>query len=1107
MIENLGSLLYSGTKADRKSDSLGSSADGTNTGIVNQNFSSNGIYLDGGNVDFTATGLFDGTGDFSIAFWVKPTDVSSNRSLFFTNGTGSGIFQVFYTTSSGGTWRINLDGSDDVDFALTLNSWNHVVITKTSVGVWTVYVNKTAGTPVTNNVTLTSGTTYRLGQSYDASYPEYYKGYIQQFLIYDDVLTQTEVNTLYDLGRTSTSPSTSGLVSQYNLTSNANDSQGSNNGTASGIKLGTGAYSFDGSNDYVQTSTKFNYLHDGTGGSIAFWMKPRNMSSIHGNGDIIFDSMATSAGNGTGIQITLKNTTLLRVNFTTSGDQWFTDVNSTTTFSDDTWYHIALTFGSNTVKLYVNGTLEDTETFSNPNTNASNGNFTIGRHATDPTQYGYYDGVIDSVGIWKRVITATEIGKLANNNDNGGTGWTASDTAYIKVSDGAIKYTDGGNYNYQTLTYDLGSALSNTQWTMRLKANFSGNASSDDPLFAFVLTDAASNTFNRTCDVIGVSWYNDRNNTWARNYSISKVDGAGAGQSNSSPVSNDYTKGTDYYVQVERTSATAATVKVYTDPNFSTQHGSSIVMDNITSSLTGLRYIVAQDHAQGAGMTGTIDDVKIWDGTNTTSGTPDHSFTFTAGDAQLVSSLTNKSELKAYYSMDSTSLGASASDLSWNTSDSSNFSFSATDNANQKATTGGSASFSNSRCISTKGHTASASTSGEFSYNLSVESGSVHDWMVGLTSTPTASVSSYINEIWVVGHYQSAVNGNNKVYVGTTQGSNYATNTATTKYTLKISGLDVILQYNGEDKHTFSNALTSGSTYYLIGSGSGGAGNGFTFNDEGCKNDFSSTSALEALSGVRTSSIFQQTDDTPSYWWYNGTSWRADGTNTPKQIDGLYAWYDASDSSTITKDGSNKVSKWTDKSGNSLGSNLDLLQSTGGDQPTWTDADRNGKPTLNFSGAYMKTDTSVTIASESQPTTYFFVTKTDANGERVMLDGSYGSNSNYDDWRQNMGKSGSNYWFVDGGTTSTTASADTWYYGTAIFNGSSGKLNINGTTISSSLATGSRQMRMGTLGSWSDGSSSQRWEGKFAEIIMFNKLLSDTEIADVEEYLKEKWGF
>ena len=38
-----------------------------------------------------------------------------------------------------------------------------------------------------------------------------------------------------------------------------------------------------------------------------------------------------------------------------------------------------------------------------------------------------------------------------------------------------------------------------------------------------------------------------------------------------------------------------------------------------------------------------------------------------------------------------------------------------------------------------------------------------------------------------------------------------------------------------------------------------------------CLNNFSSTSDLEALSGVRTNSIFQQVNDTPSYWWFNGT--------------------------------------------------------------------------------------------------------------------------------------------------------------------------------------------------------------------------------------------
>jgi len=77
----------------------------------------------------------------------------------------------------------------------------------------------------------------------------------------------------------------------------------------------------------------------------------------------------------------------------------------------------------------------------------------------------------------------------------------------------------------------------------------------------------------------------------------------------------------------------------------------------------------------------------------------------------------------------------------------------------------------------------------------------------------------------------------------------------------------------------------SGNLTYIVldGHGSGAwnyAISDYKVYDDGlkCLNDFSSTSDLEALSGVRTNSIFQQTDDTPTYWWYSGSAWLLDGT-------------------------------------------------------------------------------------------------------------------------------------------------------------------------------------------------------------------------------------
>ena len=48
-------------------------------------------------------------------------------------------------------------------------------------------------------------------------------------------------------------------------------------------------------------------------------------------------------------------------------------------------------------------------------------------------------------------------------------------------------------------------------------------------------------------------------------------------------------------------------------------------------------------------------------------------------------------------------------------------------------------------------------------------------------------------------------------------------------------------------------------------------------------------------------------------------------TFTPTDISDLYAWYDATDSDTITKDGSNRISKWENKEGTTA---RDLVQST-----------------------------------------------------------------------------------------------------------------------------------------------------------------------------------
>lgn len=68
---------------------------------------------------------------------------------------------------------------------------------------------------------------------------------------------------------------------------------------------------------------------------------------------------------------------------------------------------------------------------------------------------------------------------------------------------------------------------------------------------------------------------------------------------------------------------------------------------------------------------------------------------------------------------------------------------------------------------------------------------------------------------------------------------------------------------------------------------------------------------------------------------------------TPREIT-TSLWFDAADSGTITKDGSNLVSQWSDKSGN----NYHATQSTSGAKPTHTANGLNGKSVVTFGGSH-----------------------------------------------------------------------------------------------------------------------------------------------------------
>ena len=204
---------------------------------------------------------------------------------------------------------------------------------------------------------------------------------------------------------------------------NASDSVGGFDGTYqngvtlrnSGAMVGSMAAQFDGSNDHVEIPHNDIFLLDD--GTFAFWFKPSSASGEQG----LLSKDSNGYDTGGHLRIWLHND---HVHVRLQDDEDSYEIQSGgSTVSTNAWCHVAFTFGSGGMKLYVNGTLEDTDSYSGGmgSTSGDIGNFEpmaigVETHNTgDLTLSGWhlpFSGLIDEVCAFSRALTQTEIQSL-----------------------------------------------------------------------------------------------------------------------------------------------------------------------------------------------------------------------------------------------------------------------------------------------------------------------------------------------------------------------------------------------------------------------------------------------------------------------------------------------------------------------------------------------------------------------------------------------------------------------------------------------------------------------------------------------------------------------
>ena len=245
----------------------------------------------------------------------------------------------------------------------------------------------------------------------------------------------------------------------------------------------------------------------------------------------------------------------------------------------------------------------------------------------------------------------------------------------------------------------------------------------------------------------------------------------------------------------------------------------------------------------------------------------------------------------------------------------------------------------------------------------------------------------------------------------------------------------------------------------------------------------------------------------------------------PTSIANCKAWYDASDTATITVSGT-AVTQWNDKSGNSK----NLTQGTAGLRPLSGVRTQNGKNAIEFDGGddilNASTASDWTFLSNTSGATIFMAVFADTASDGRWLWSTYGGSFGFVGSYQSVlsssdlisigsavGNGALAAMYLD--TSTPVATDNTAFTITSQFdlgkatanqrgylakNGGT-QVNNNTATDAASASAPQTPLAIGNIPSYS-----LAWDGLICEIIIYNAVLNATDRGKVETYLAAKWG-
>ena len=432
------------------------------------------VYFDGSN-DYADLGSpFQSTfrAAHTIAFWIKVVDgipgTAYTPNLFgVSESSNHRIFAIVGNASGSDDGKISFyykDGSTQVQtrtdsafFSDGENNWVHVAFTVTQatngVKIYKngVQIDTTEASGSMNNVTMSNITltdNFLVGaRNNNGSSNYWYNCYINQFAIWNEALTSSEIVSIYNDGvpinvasNLQNYASASNLVGYWAMNeasgnsltdSSSNSSTGTltngptwSNDSWNTLTKQTRNYSldFDGTNDYVPlvgslSAGTYNFFTSTLKYSVSIWFQLDDHTADATQ--VLLANNYTASNKG--IQVWYDNrdgyaTKAIRVNSWAGSS---VSTNTASAISDNNWHHLVVTSSgaSETLAVYLDGALLAIASLGSVTSTAPNQDLAIGGRVISSSVDSPINGKMKDVAIFNRALSEDAVKSIYNDGE------------------------------------------------------------------------------------------------------------------------------------------------------------------------------------------------------------------------------------------------------------------------------------------------------------------------------------------------------------------------------------------------------------------------------------------------------------------------------------------------------------------------------------------------------------------------------------------------------------------------------------------------------------------------------------------------------------------